>query len=559
MAHIHNFPELNLSPSRLRLNYTLNSKSTKSTIARKSINAIETPPESLTKRILLSPKKIQTDPHTSIMSKLQNELDLEEISLKSNELKNYPEKKRKKAEQKVYSQYMDSIIKRILKTNESLGKLLERGWKGYQDSLLPIKTDTNSDLIVRVNSESASQSTQVSEEMIFSREEKNIDSYIEYLHSALRGINSMNMSKIISKLSELNYSLRPIDVPSASETPEIEEINFSETMKNIHSKFRSKSLKRPKKIEIPEKIPTKDQLSQTLLKMDDLKAMDAYRAIIKVKEDLIGELNLKLRRKDESEEVIKAKNKEIDELKRDFLRLKLDCPNCVIKDKKLKKREFEIKRLKLSSTDNFGVEFEESKKKLEENSQTIILNQNTINQLNSNLKDLESKYHEALLLRDKLQSQLKREETLRKSIEYQLQKQIDSNTALKLINDPFKSPKNTEDLLEIPESNLSKNQTFTSFKKKSSSASPDKKRTIIRADIEAPEVKKSKKETLMSLLNMTKDEYLALSKKARLDIYVCLLQHTKRCGANCSHLQRAMMIRYKNRGPLFPVKKYNIE
>jgi hypothetical protein len=63
---------------------------------------------------------------------------------------------------------------------------------------------------------------------------------------------------------------------------------------------------------------------------------------------------------------------------------------------------------------------------------------------------------------------------------------------------------------------------------------------------------------IIDKLNITKEEYLGLSKKARLEIYEILLAHTKKCGPECEHLKRAMMIKYKDKGKLYPTKKYNI-
>ena len=70
--------------------------------------------------------------------------------------------------------------------------------------------------------------------------------------------------------------------------------------------------------------------------------------------------------------------------------------------------------------------------------------------------------------------------------------------------------------------------------------------------------KKNKGNTIMGALKMTKEEYLQLSKKARIELYECLYEHKEKCGSECEHLKRAMMIRYKDKGLLLPMKKYNI-
>lgn len=67
-----------------------------------------------------------------------------------------------------------------------------------------------------------------------------------------------------------------------------------------------------------------------------------------------------------------------------------------------------------------------------------------------------------------------------------------------------------------------------------------------------------KADKIMKALNMTKDEYLTLSKNIRIELYKCLFPHKEKCGANCEHLKKAMLIRYKEKGISYPTKKYNI-
>lgn len=68
----------------------------------------------------------------------------------------------------------------------------------------------------------------------------------------------------------------------------------------------------------------------------------------------------------------------------------------------------------------------------------------------------------------------------------------------------------------------------------------------------------TRQDMIMRILNLTQIEYLGLSKKARLEIFEVLLNHKGRCGTECEHLKRAMMIRYRDKGTLYPTKKLNI-
>ena len=73
--------------------------------------------------------------------------------------------------------------------------------------------------------------------------------------------------------------------------------------------------------------------------------------------------------------------------------------------------------------------------------------------------------------------------------------------------------------------------------------------------------KKYKEETgekIMKALNITKEEYSSLSKRARMELFECLFAHKEKCGAECEHLKRAMMIKLKDKGQLYPMKKLTI-
>jgi hypothetical protein len=88
---------------------------------------------------------------------------------------------------------------------------------------------------------------------------------------------------------------------------------------------------------------------------------------------------------------------------------------------------------------------------------------------------------------------------------------------------------------------------FTSFKILNSSCQAGSSSTL-----------KSVKQNILTWLNLSKEEYLAFNKKTRLELFECLFEHKEKCGADCEHLKRAMQIKQKSRGVLFPTKKYNI-
>jgi hypothetical protein len=564
MSSTQKFPDLNLSPSKLRLNYTLGCKSSKSTKSTKSkqisMQTSETPLDSQTRRISLSPKKSSQVFLISKIAKLEEELDEDEINLKLNEVQTGSSVIKSKSEQEIYSKYLEKMIQKTSKLNPSLARCLERGWKGFKRSLIqPSSTPEAVIVPVTVKPEVKTFSSQVSEELLVERAEEEIEFYINHLHRAITRISQMQMEGLIIKLHELAFSLRPVDIPSASQTPEVEDFDLQETFRNITSKIQERFLPKKKQEGGEVKIVNMQKATQTWMKADDLRIVDTYKANLSDKDFLIADLNLQIKRKEEIEEVLRRREREIDDLKRDFLKLRYeDCPSCAAKKKQLEKYNSQLKELQMTVNKGLGIEKEldETKRELVESVNHISFYQKKIKDLTDNLQDVTAKYEEARAQREKIQKMLNQEESLRKNIENQIQNQAFKSSSAKKVPGLLSSAENE---LENSENPSTLNRTLKDFLiKKSSSLSPDKKRMIPKEKLTEKMKTKSKRETIMMILGISKEEYLSLSKKARLEIFLALLQHTKRCGADCEHLRRAMMIRYKDKGPLFPTKKYNI-
>lgn len=565
MSSTHKFPELNLSPSKLRLSYTLGCKSTKSTKSAKStkskqisIQDSETPPESQIRLISLSPKKFSQSFISTKLAKLEQELDQDEISLKLNEVQHLTSKAKLKAEQKIYSKYLTKMIQKIFRIDPSIARCLDRGWRGFKKTV----KDEPEQLVVEEKknenkNEALDHSTQVTEEMIVEKVEEEIENYIGILHRAISRIGEMQMGSLIGKLNELAFSLKPVDIPSASLTPEVEEMDLEGSVRSLTSIIRARLSPKKQVHQVKKPLEAKSKATQTWMKADDFHIVDTYKASLSEKDSLIADLNIVLKRKEESEELLKGKNREIEDLKRDFLKLKYeDCPSCALKRKQLESYNSQLKSLQMTVNKGIGIdkELDETKKKLSESLNQVGISHKRILELKETIQEITAKYEDAKAQREKLQKLLMQEEEIRKNLEKQFQAQGPNSSRGGRIG------KGKE-----PEINNSENFTNhkkvqnESFIKKSSSLSPDKRRLMPKEKLtEEAKPKSSKRTTIMSILNLTKEEYLSLSKKARLEIYLSLLQHTTRCGADCEHLRRAMMIRYKDKGPLYPTKKYNI-
>lgn len=565
MSSTHKFPELNLSPSKLRLSYTLGCKSTKSTKSAKStkskqisIQDSETPPESQIRLISLSPKKFSQSFISTKLAKLEQELDQDEISLKLNEVQHLTSKAKLKAEQKIYSKYLTKMIQKIFRIDPSIARCLDRGWRGFKKTV----KDEPEQLVVEEKknenkNEALDHSTQVTEEMIVEKVEEEIENYIGILHRAISRIGEMQMGSLIGKLNELAFSLKPVDIPSASLTPEVEEMDLEGSVRSLTSIIRARLSPKKQVHQVKKPLEAKSKATQTWMKADDFHIVDTYKASLSEKDSLIADLNIVLKRKEESEELLKGKNREIEDLKRDFLKLKYeDCPSCALKRKQLESYNSQLKSLQMTVNKGIGIdkELDETKKKLSESLNQVGISHKRILELKETIQEITAKYEDAKAQREKLQKLLMQEEEIRKNLEKQFQAQGPNSSRGGRIG-KGKEPEinNSENF-----ANHKKVQN-ESFIKKSSSLSPDKRRLMPKEKLtEEAKPKSSKRTTIMSILNLTKEEYLSLSKKARLEIYLSLLQHTTRCGADCEHLRRAMMIRYKDKGPLYPTKKYNI-
>ena len=592
-----------LSPGKTRLNYTITSKSTKSTGSKKDIaSSIEIPSENQLRRSSFSPKKSTTQSIKLEMMKLEEELDTDEISLQLYEIQKLNNEQRKEAEKNIYEKYIENLIQCINKTDNRIGRSLLRGWKGYQKSLEKCgRIRKNIDLNKKSEIQTKEIGIQCNENFFESPSETDFDLYINSLHKVISGMNHLHVEKIINKLDDLKNNLKPIDIPSSNSSLDLETLDFTDTLKSIHNRLKANM--RPKKKEpeiktIPKAFSTKT--CQTLLKYDDLKTLENLKIIIIDKDSIIIDLKGKVRTRDDNIELVNRKIKECDELKKTIYDLQTTaCPQCQAKKQKIEEDSVEIKTLQLSVYKSITIEreLEITKNKLKDTMTHLSIQNSKILKLEDNVDDLAKRVEETKAQREALMEKLNIEHGLREKVEVLLSKEIQQNANLKKIINKTISPEKQLFFNENFETEIS-SQTRTpnhrSIKKHTkrsqivhnllentssytpeshdnyNNISPDTKKKIfirenIRRGVSSDRVssvqrlaKINKESTIMDILKITKEEYLQLSKKARMELFECLYEHKEKCGVDCEHLKRAMMIRMRDKGQLFPMKKYNI-
>lgn len=621
---MEDFSLLSSTPSKLRLSYQISSKSTRAKMIKTKTNLSETPNNLLKSRNSITPNRSKTINFNIKIAKLQEELDSEELALKLLEIKTLPKKIRIKQELSVYQDYLENLIQILRNDNElaSIGRGLARGWKGFLASIEELNLDKEKEIEERLqrsrqeNLKILEKTDQFSQTFIENFEEDlDMTQYINTLHNLTKNISQMQTNRIVDKLNQLSRNLKPVDVPSPSSTPEVPDLKLDEAVENIQLKFKT-YLTAHSKPQKPTKKPTQSSAVQTLTRLEDFKLLEGFRQTLEDKENTIMELGIKVRKLQETEESLKTKNKEIEELRLQVTHLKSEgCSYCKVKRDQLEVTHSQVRQLQMTVSKGITVEreLEVTKQKLTNSLQVISQNNAKISKLTLNIEDLSCKVQESLAQREVLQKKLEEEGKLREKIELELKKESEFNIDLKknlqnrdpsLPNKSFNyidgfnawsqsSSAGSSNLTPIsskliqhtsqptkPPNPRTSSQT-TSF----ASTTPDRKRLVTRAAIrESPsslplsssfevpngepgqtacEVgprysRKIKKTWLMNTLKLTKAEFKALSPQDRLELFQILFEHKDKCGSDCDHLRRAMALRSKNKSPLFPTKKYNI-
>lgn len=613
---MESFPQLSLSPLTAKSYYNQVYRSSPSTKQQGLSNQANN--NSLDKfipRYSSTPKKMPIITMHKEISRLEDELDYFEISNNGNLGKDLVKEKFKRKYLERCENFLEGIIYCVKLIDSRLAKGLSRGWSTYQRVLnKKIRKDHEYSAINELNiKEKKEAAVQVDAVFDLDPKDKDFDDYIEIINSLIDRISNMNHTKVVKSLQKLLSSLKPIEISSLISASSLPPLPLPDSSSNFSQKYSDYSqdptlpLSRNKYgvLQLTRDI-------QTELTSLNFSSSETLKDIIKEREQEISTISEKLRRLENIEKNFNDQKQELFEIKKTFEELgKKPCRLCKENAKKIAAKAEEIKELKqvIVKTETTEVELEKTKDKLKQSSIVIDKKNEKIKEITENLEDLKIKIHQTAYEREHLEAKLKEEEDKRQNIEAKLKQSLNINTKLKthlqssrlnndsIINhntsltnnpspiykqptisnespndlndylslepnakiryktpDPFLSSKYTNDIIS---KNLLQNSSENSSQDFSNSIQPP----LIKIKENKNAFKKSKAtkiNMIMSKLNITKEEYLGLSKKARLKIFEILLAHTKKCGSDCQHLKRAMMIKYKDKGKLYPTKKYNI-
>lgn len=581
------------SPGKLRVNYKLSLKHKKHPNEKPGSTPIIYP-----RPFSQSPKKTKPFNISHQLAKLQEELDSAELYL---QLSKTHSQHPLKSEQKIYKSYMENLIHSITLQDRATGKCLFRGWTGFLSTVNTKKSPKPEkfEFIVNPCKDLVHKEVQVNEDQGLDVNEY-LDQYLGSLHSMSRNVNKLQTGNIVEKLNQLLGQLVPINLPSPSESPEPGTVDFIDTVKAIHGKLKRRMVlpPPPPPPALPEMVSA---ASQTFVGINDFQIFETHKALNAEKEFQITEMRIKVKAFDEIQEKLNYRIRENEELKKQISDTLVEgCSLCKVKIEQLANNSSQLRHLQMSVSKGMGVEreLEITKKKLNDSLNVISLGNSKILKLSANVELLTEKVEEAKGQREKLLKKLHDEEKTREDIEVQLHKEVETNMKLQKVVKKY-LPENINQIvsLQVPKpdsqhtsqaslssTGLTLNQSFQ--KSSSISKSTSKTPTLpLKSGLRTPErqprlkqtfeslsqyrddnsgprdnflAKPHKMQTIISALGMTKQEYLSLSKKARIELFECLYEHRDKCGPECEHLKRAMNIRIREKGQLFPTKKYNI-
>lgn len=610
---MENFPRLNSSPSPKLTNPQVAKSSTSAKYRIIPIQTNDSFLEQPNPKIISTPKKVYSLALYKEISRLEEELDCFEISQNNFSTKDFPDEKHKQKEIKRYARFLDGLIYCIGQADSRISKCLNRGWTSYQ-RVLNKKVKKNSSECLSVIIEKNEKSVQVDEIFDIKSQDIDLDYYIDILNSLIFRVSNMNHSKVISSLQKLLSSLKPIDIPNISdisnlpkqlfESPKVPAKNIPEVSNDLSISISKNKLG---SLQITRVV-------QTQLTLKDFSSWDYLKVLVRDRDKEIAKLTEKIYKLEKIEKDFMAQKKEIIENKLTLQEIsKNNCRECEEKEKKILKKIEEIKEIKqaIAKNETNSIELEKTRDKLRES--FIILNKKDekIKEITENLDDLNKKFEKFSLEQVNYESKPTYDDLSIHKNELKSHSKMNSSIKIKPRIKNIKDYREAHSLSpNINHSANSKNSKIHRQYFSNSKSSIDREENhghktpdglilakysnditanVLNSDIDLsfsinnsdnpyPQLvekqqnhslnhivhkkiksnKSAKYREIMKKLSITKTEYLGLSKQTRREIYEILLLHTKKCGSECEHLKRAMMIRYKDKGLLYPTKKYTI-
>lgn len=607
-------PSIFVYPSPSKLNSSLVSRSHSSTKNKFPIQIFASLPETPKQSFPPSGKIFRNSALDKELSRLEEELDDEEILISNHPCMEYISKKAKEKELNIYERYLDQVIHSILQIDPRLGHCMQRGWLSYKKTMhkgvkkiVKIEEIKNSEL----------KETGVQADEIIGETDWKLQNYCETLNNLLKKIDTKNSDKLVHTLKQLLKSLKKIKVPTPCSTPEPVEIEYEKCVEISKAKQLEKSKQR--KEVVVKKILSKLCLSkeaQTDLKNDDMNTWNFLKISITEKDFFINRMSREIKKFEEMEKNFKTQSKEFEaqtKLLEDFQ--ETGCKYCKDQIKKLKTGNVIIRELKenMKKHEEVEEELEHTKSKLKDSVANTNKKTEKIQELMEDLDELKKRIEDVKEQRGKLEIRLKNEEELRKTVEKQLYEETvrdqgiyeekhifkpqsgshkRENRSGNIINKAYTSKKNhltldEEKIISRIEKKQTKKYDNSSFSPKfanflDKNPSPigksvklensgkfkqfEDKRIITQTshsnkcgeDKFSSPKNPSKMKNMFKVLQISKEEFFDLPKSTKMELFDLLFAHKEKCGSNCEHLKRVQHLKSNTKFHSYPLKKYTI-
>lgn len=540
------------------------------------------------------------------LNRIEEEYDLKVFSKTAN-YQDFNDEPLKKEAVKVSECFLEDIIFCIQFFDKRIGRVLGKGWKSYLKAVNKGVSKKEEEVVqeIKVKQELRSKNIGVQCDNIEPVvHEEDYVKYIDTIRSALFRIDMMNHKKLVDELQKLLFYISPkLDLNFSDSDYETED--KKEKLSDVKDqKMKSRLILKQETSYLNRALPksTLSRNTQTDLAPKDAVSAETLKILLNERDKVIYQLRENLGRYKNLEMV--WKKKELDFKITQGLLKEIEengCAKCKERMERLRTEINENSELKkhLQNTQKIEIELDSAKIMLQESSQIITKNHEKITELSENLEEMQNKIREIRKERKKLEERLEKESKLRNTVEKKLNDLEKLRKPSPLISNFNSAKLKQESLLDggrYAKDNLnssaieksfhtpSNNLDFSGFGDRSSflgsSATPERdyfnrstfldrpKSKIIReklTEMITPKQKialnsrQVKNNNILNLLKISKEEYMLFSKQARIELFEILFEHKDKCGQECEHLKKAYMIKEKEKGKLYPIKKYTIQ
>lgn len=550
------------------------------------------------------------------LRKIEEEFDLKNSTFYIKHNGDYETAHCKYKDVKIAEVFIEEIISCLQFFEKRIGKILAKSWKIYQKAANKgVKKEANEQSIEKNYDkiEGKDVAVQAFEEIDLS-EDEDFSDFAESLNCALGRIHNMNHKKLVKKLSKLLEKLNvknrltrfgsdeSIDLPDKYVFP----ANKNEASMKLSED--AKVLRRAKKKQLSVICMSKE--TQTGNGSSPDISQETLISLLNERDRNIYQLRESVSKYARTEEYLRAKLNQAEGEITSCKQTIKDLQDSILNNSKeketvlkIEKQQFEelkkqhTEEIKMTLKKNEKIEFElvTTKQMLKESENVIGKGNEKINKLSEEIQLLNSKINSILIERKKLEEKLNEEENLKfdvlnkinmkNSVSPPKSKQnyfMDFSNSSKNKNDPSRmisfsslGDRSVIDKSSKSETPINADKSYfgqsnksverVNFQKTSTIVRPDSQ--LIRekysglASVNEKHLSRShflRKTNIYTVLKISKQEFLNFSKLARMELFECLYEHKSKCGDYCEHLKRAEMIKSRERGRIYPLRKYNI-